>query len=56
MSLLSGLVPASDLKELAQAGMQLAERAVSALERVADELHAANEARDLELNGPRDYR
>lgn len=55
MSLLSGLVPARDLMDLAKDAMKLAERAVTALERVADELHTANDARDLELNGPRDY-
>lgn len=41
---------------LAGDAVKLAERAVSALERIANELHTANEARDLELNGPRDYR
>lgn len=49
MSLLSGLMPAVD-------AVKLAERAVSALERIADELRTTNSMRDLELNGPRDYR
>ena len=49
MSLIPNLGPGSPV-------LKLVERAVTALERIADELHTANEARDLELNGPRDYR
>lgn len=33
--------------------VELAKRGVDALERIADELHTANEQRDLQMNGPR---